>query len=230
MPSQLKLEVRFSVLSAMGKYIILAHADKWIVITLSWRGEKPSSKVTQDVLNVEGEMNHTKNIDYRIEQMPEFVVDQLASGILSTFLPVSFVCDQQQYTGVYNTNDYRPLSSVKEISIGALFRVVQEMMKILAENEKHYVFGETYILNRETVYVDAQFTKVKLIFKPLERLCTTKEQLMDFLETCKPIVSEDGLLYLKDACDFLAQEEVGYNGMMHHIAQLQQEIYACDIF
>ena len=174
-------------------------------------------------------MNGMKTVYYEMEQMPEFLVDQLASGILPTFLPVSFVCDQNQYTGVYNTEHYRPLSHVEQISIGELLHIFCQLLAMLAENEKHYVFGETYQINRDTVYVDGLGTKVKLIFSPLERLCTTKEQLIGLLKDCKSMVGEEGKTYLEDMCAFLGREDIGYNSVIHHGEQLQNEIYVCDI-
>ena len=174
-------------------------------------------------------MNQKKNIAYSMEQLPEFIVDQLASGILPTFLPVSFVCEQNQYTGVYNTEHFRPLSAVKEISTYELLQVFRELLGILAENEKHYVFGETYSLSTDTVYVDTLCAKVKLIFKPLERLCTTKEQLVTLLHTCKSKISAEGACYVDDVCAFLQREDTGFTSIIHHVEQLQNEVYACDI-
>lgn len=174
-------------------------------------------------------MNQNKHIPYQIDQMPEFVVDQLSSGILPAFLPVSFVYDQLQCTGVYHTQHYRPLSSIRQIEIKDLLTVFCLLLRTLAENEKHYVFGETYRIHQDTIYVDGLFSRVKLIFQPLERLCTTKEQLIALLESCKSMTSDEGRGYLDDMISFLEREDTGYISAIHHTETLQNEIYVCDI-
>lgn len=174
-------------------------------------------------------MNQKINIPYEISSMPEYVVDQLTAGILPTFFPVSFVFDQSHCTGVYDTGSFRNLLSISRISIKDLLWIVCRLLEMIAENEKHYFFGEIYRIDRKTVYVNHTFSQVKLIFEPMETLCPIKVQLHNLLQECKAMVSEDGIGYLEDMAAWLAREDIGYISAIHHGEQLQNEIYACDI-
>lgn len=174
-------------------------------------------------------MNGKKNISYESEQMPEYLVDQLASGILPTFLPVSFVYEDTQCLAVYHTEHFRTLASVKEIGIKDMLTIFCQLLTMLSENEKHYVFGETYQIHVDTVYVDALFSKVRLIFQPLARLCTAKAQLTTLLRDCMPKVSAEGRPYLEDMIAYINREETGYVQAIRHGEMLQNEIYLCDI-
>jgi len=174
-------------------------------------------------------MNGKKNISYGSEQIPEYLVDQLASGILPTFLPVSFVYEESRCLGVYHTEHFRTLASIEQIAIKDLLMIVCQLLTMLNENEKHYVFGETYQIHVSTVYVDALFSKVRMVFQPLARLCTTKEQLTNLLQDCIPKVSEEGRPYLEDMIHYINREAIGYFQAVRHGETLQNEIYLCDI-
>ena len=62
-------------------------------------------------------MNQTRSVSYEMNMVPEFIVEQLTGGMLSSFFPVSFVCEQSHYTGVYRTGDCRPLDKFEELAI-----------------------------------------------------------------------------------------------------------------
>lgn len=174
-------------------------------------------------------MNQKLNILYETSTMPEYVVDQLTAGLLPSFLPVSFVYDQNNCTGVYATGNYRPLSSIQQIEIKDLLWIICRLLEMIAENEKHYFFGEIYKVSRNTVYVNHMYTQVRLVFEPMDTLCPIKIQLYNLLQDCKSMVSQDGLGYLEDMAAWLTKEDVGYISAIHHGEQLQNEIYACDI-
>ena len=174
-------------------------------------------------------MNQTRSVSYEINTVPEFIVEQLTGGMLSSFFPVSFVCEQSHYTGVYRTGECKALDRIEELSIKDMLWIFCQLLRLIGENEKHYFFGESYQIDVHTVYADLMRGQVRMIFQPMEEPCDTKTQLYRLLEDCKVKVSEEGQGYLQDMMEYLMKEEVGYRSAIHHGEQLQYEIYTCNI-
>lgn len=174
-------------------------------------------------------MNRTKRILYEPGSMPAFVIEQLTAGIMNAFLPVSFICEEETCEGIYKTESYVPFETVKEIPLKAMIEIFCRLLQILSDNEKHYFSGAEYQVNLKTAYVDLRNSQVKLLYMPMRVPRTMKQQLKDFLMSCKSKVSENGWGYLDDMADYLMREEVGYYSTIRHGEQLQYEIAVCDI-
>ena len=181
------------------------------------------------MVSVEVEVNRTTRILYEPGSMPFFVMEQLTAGIMSAFLPVSFIREEENYEGIYKIESYVPFETVKEIPLKVMMEIFCRLLQLLSDNEKHYFSGAEYQINLQTVYTDLMNHQVKLIYMPLRVPRTMKQQLKDFLMSCKSKVSETGWGYLDDMADFLMREEVGYYSTIRHGEQLQYEIAVCDI-
>ena len=174
-------------------------------------------------------MNQTKSVFYHSHVMPAFIMEQLTAGIVPAFFPVSFIYDGKSYQGVFQTESYSSLSEIEELPVKDMLNLIGMLLHVLSENEKHYISGGEYKIDLNTVYVNRNRTRIKLIYIPNTASSTIKSQLKEFILSCRNKVSEGGRIYLDNMAEYLMREEVGYYSMIHHGEQLQYEISVCGI-
>lgn len=174
-------------------------------------------------------MVNEKSVAYGRNDLPDYVADQLNASLIPAFFPVSFVYDGNCCTGIYNTDTYKPLSIVDKIFIKDLLWIICRLMEMIAENEKHYLFGTDYQISQQTVYVDIFHRQIKMVFQPAGEAQSAKSQLSKLLHHCKNKVSEEGQAYLEDMIQYLNRDEVGLLSAIHHGEVLQNEVCVCGI-
>ncbi len=174
-------------------------------------------------------MNQRKTVCYEEGQMPFWLMEQLAMGIMDVFFPVSFMKEEQHLTAAFQIDGYRPLSQIHTMSTEDVFQILYQVMMQMETNEKHYLFPESYEITRDTVYFDPLKNRVKMIYRPSEEGLTGKERLSQLILDCKTMVSEEGRSYLDSLAEALQQGDHSYRSAIHRCELLQQEIYVCDI-
>lgn len=174
-------------------------------------------------------MNKRKTICYEAQQMPNWIMEQLAMGTAKSFLPVTFMKEGAQLTAVYQVDDYKQLSQVQSMPTEDVLQVLSQVIMAMEENEKQYLFSEDYLINRDTVFFDTLRGKIKLIFLPNENRSDSKSQICHLADACKSLVGEEGRTYLENMVQEVGSENLCYRSMVHRCEQLLQEVYVCDI-
>ena len=174
-------------------------------------------------------MNQRKTICYTAGQVPLWMMEQLAMGLMEVFFPVSFVKEEENLTAVYQIDGYRPLSQIHALPTEEVFQLFCQVMSRMEQNEKHYLFPDRYRIAMDTVYYDSLKNRVKMIFIPNEEGHTGKSMLCQLARDCKQLVSEEGQTYLDSLAEELEKHDFGYRSAVHRCEMMQQEIYVCDI-
>jgi len=174
-------------------------------------------------------MNQRKTIRYKDGQMPAWIMEQLSMETMKVFFPVSFMKEETCIAAVFQTDGYRPLAHIHNLSTEDMFQMFCQLLAEMENNEKHYLFPDCYCIDENTVYFDSLKNRVKMVFLPCEEALHGKEQLRSLVLVCKDLVSEEGKHFLEDFAKLLEKAELNYRSAIHHCELMQQEIYVCDI-
>mgnify|MGYP003319766334 CR=1 FL=1 len=110
-----------------------------------------------------------------------------------------------------------------------VFHMIMQIIQIVEQNEKHYLFTDRYVIDEHTVWVDRLNGSVGLIYSPNENAMTTVEQVSHLLTYCRAIVPEEGIPYIASIESYLEKGNISYNSFVGKLEILQNEIYVCDI-
>ncbi len=174
-------------------------------------------------------MTAKREISYKEEKLPIYVMEQLAAREIPAFFPASFICADDECKGFFETGGYQSLARIDLLPAGVLLAVICRLLEMMIENERHYLPIGSYVFSEETVYVDMQGKKPKLVYIPAEEGKKGTGQIEQLLRGCRKKVSEEALPYIDTMITYLQQDDMHYSRIIRQGQLLQQEIYACDI-
>lgn len=174
-------------------------------------------------------MNEYIEIDYRREELREYVMELLTLGICSLFLRGSFVSKGDIVTAAYLSEGYRPLDSLKHISTVDALSVVTALFAGAHQCEKHYIYADEFELDSGCIYVKKDFSDVRVIYIPAKNRTSMTEKSAALLQNLAEKCTREGAAYLKKASDMIREDEYGCKSVLHLLEKLGREAYLCGI-
>ncbi len=174
-------------------------------------------------------MNSHLNMKYDKSQMGEYMIELLTLGVCDLFLRAGFVEEEGHLLASYQTEGFRPLSSVAEISTGEIFNVILRLYRGIYQCEKHCLFAELFQTDPAWIFTDQDYSRVKMVFSPSQERLPLAEQMVRVIEFLREKTKEEGRGYADRACELILHNEYGYRALIHHLENLQREVYLCGI-
>ncbi len=180
-------------------------------------------------------MNGQMEVKYGKQDMPEYVRDILTAGASRLFLPAGFVEEDELLFGHFRTEGYRNLSAVRKLETENILAVILAILHGIWQTERIYLFSEMYQIRADCIYVDRQYTDVRMVYVPAGWAKksempeeTLTEKLEKLLETMRGSGSRQSGPYIDKVISFL-QENWGYKALVHRLEELRREVYLCGV-
>lgn len=174
-------------------------------------------------------MNGNIEIRYEQHKLKSYVEDLLSLGACRLFLPAAFITEEDGILASYKTDGFKALSDFLQISTEGVFSIAIALVAGIRDAERHYIFSEDFEIAMESIYVNRQFSQVKMVFLPTENNVPPEEKLIRLLTALKDIVPDEGAPYLDDAIGFAERDGFGCKGLLHHLESLRKEVRLCGI-
>lgn len=174
-------------------------------------------------------MNGNLEIRYDKHELKCYVEDLLSLGVCRLFLPAAFITEERGILASYKADGFKKLAGFSQISTEAVFGIVIALVEGVRDAERHYIFSQDFEISMGNVYVNRQFSQVKMVFLPTEKDVPLEEKLVSLLAALKGVVPDEGAAYLDDAIDFIGKGGFGCQGLLHHLGSLRKEVLMCGI-
>lgn len=174
-------------------------------------------------------MNEYIEVEYRKEELEEYVIELLTMGICSLFFRGSFICNRDVLTAAYLSDGYRRLDTLKQISAVDALSVAASLFMGAHQCEKHYIFADAFMVESACVYVKKDFSDVRLLYMPAKIVKSMTEKTADLLLYLADKCSSEGASYLQRASEMIREDRYGYKSVLHQLERLRQEAYMCGI-
>lgn len=169
-------------------------------------------------------------IEVKFEKSPEKYVEEILSmEICKLFLPVSFIKDGDMVTAQFKTDGFTRLSAINSLAVTDIFSIIVSVFYGLKDGENHYIFPDEYEINCDTVFINKDFSDIKMIFNPPKAEKTGQEKVVEFIEELKKKCSNEGIPYLNNAAGYIKTGSSGYRAIIHHLESLRREVYLCGV-
>lgn len=155
--------------------------------------------------------------------------DVLVSGCCEAILPMSMICVGEGKTGIYNTEGYKSLSSMKNINASEILLLVKKVLIMRDICSDYMFFPEEYVLSTETVYLSEKNGDTKLTYISTKNGTSGDKSMIYFLQRLKQLTTDNGQLYLETLIQLFLCENLRTERIIGFIEKLRYEIYTCGI-
>ena len=155
--------------------------------------------------------------------------ETLLAGSCDAFFPMSIIRDKKNTRGIFDTSGFHKLADLEGLSASQVLSLAEDVLLLIEKCEDYLFFPEEYILSAETVYINEESKKLKLIYIPNERKASFFKSLAYFFHQMKSVTTENGRVYLDTLSALLSSGNLRTERVIGFIEKLKQEIYLCGI-
>lgn len=155
--------------------------------------------------------------------------ETVTCGKCPCILPLTIIREEQDIRGMYNTEGYIRIASLKNISAAMILTIAERTLECTEMCRNWLLFPEQYVLSSDTVYISEDFRTVKLAYIPQRRKYSENSAIAAFIHSLKSVTTENGRTYLDTLASMLECRNIKISRVTGFIEQLKQEINICGI-
>lgn len=155
--------------------------------------------------------------------------ETIICGKCPCILPLTIVRERGIIRGIYNTEGFVRLASLRNISASMVLTIAERTLECAEMCRNWLIFPEQYVFSADTVYISEDFRTVKLAYIPQRRKYSESSSVAAFVYSLRSVTTENGRTYLDTLGSMLECKNLKISRVVGFIEQLKQEINICGI-
>ena len=170
-------------------------------------------------------MNNKIIVRFTNEDIPyQERLDLLVNERCGAILPMSILHRGTNIIGYYDISGYNRLSQCDQLDGMAILTIVEKIICTIEEGIQYLLDPDEYVLNTNTLYIDSNYTNIKIAFVPDNSNVCICKKFKDILTQLQDIATDEGKTCLSIYIKRIEKKNLSYLGLRRLINIISQEI------
>lgn len=154
--------------------------------------------------------------------MADYVYDILSMNVCDTFFGGSFVKEEQNTYGYFDTHGYRQLATIKSLKADEYFDMLSKLLILLGNARRCYINPDKMVVNEKTIYVGKNFSDIKLV-PVFDFVSEEGEIIQEFMKWAYNKVRDKDKKFVRASMKYATKDKYSDREINSKVAKLGRE-------